>query len=115
MESRVFLLVFVFVFVGCNKDDENKASGISCDGSNLTYNAGISAIINPNCNNSNCHNAGSPHGDFTTYGGMQGVISSGAFNNRVLVSQDMPQGSATLTQSQLNKLKCWVDNGFPEN
>ena len=100
--------------LGCSKD-EKKVVGISCDGSNLTYNSGISAIINANCNNSNCHNSNSPHGDFTTFAGMQGVISNGTFNNSVLVKQDMPQGAATLTPSQLNKLKCWVDNGFPEN
>ena len=112
--SPALFLILIFLLASCSKDDEI-VSGITCDGSNLGYNSGISAIINSNCNSSNCHNSGSVHGDFTTYTGMSVVLRNGSFNNRVLVVQNMPQGSATLTKSQLNKLKCWVDNGFPEN
>ena len=108
----LFTCFFVFLSA-CSKDDE-KLTPV-CDGSNLTYNTGISAIINANCTASNCHNFGSSNGSFTSYSGMLGVIGNGAFNNRVLSVQDMPRGSATLTQGQLNQLKCWVDNGFPEN
>ena len=115
MYKLISFSVFLFIVLfGCSKDDE-KITGVACDGSNLAYNTGISTIINANCTNSSCHGGNSPHGNFTTYGGMQAVISNGAFNNHVLVKQDMPKGSAVLTQSQLNKLKCWVDNGFPEN
>ncbi len=111
----LFCCCFCFVVLTrCKKDDEKKVSGITCDGSNLTYNTGISTIINTNCNSSNCHNSGSPHGDFTSYGGLQGVIINGSFNNSVLIDQVMPQGS-TLSQDQLNKIKCWVDNGYPQN
>jgi hypothetical protein len=110
---RVLLFItLVFCFFACSKDDVNS---VECDGSNLTYNSGVSSIINSNCNASGCHNSGSPNGNFTSFSGLQGVIGNGTFNSRVLTKQDMPQGSATLTQSQLNKLKCWVDNGFPEN
>ncbi len=112
---KPLLVIFSFiVFFACSKDDD-EVTTTTCDGSNLTYNSGVSAIINSNCNASGCHNSGSQHGDFTTYSGLQGVTTNGAFNSRVIVLQDMPQGSAVLTQSQLNKLKCWVDNGFPEN
>lgn len=108
-------LVFLFILSsGCSKDEE-KTTETACDNSNLTYNSGVSSIINASCNASNCHNTGSPHGGFTSYSGLQPTFSNGSFNNRVLVSQDMPQGSATLSQDQLNKIKCWVDNGFPEN
>lgn len=112
-QKLLFISFLIVAFFSCKKDD--KITGIACDGSNLTYNTGISAIINANCNNSNCHNSGSSNGSFTSYAGLQGVIGNGKFNNRVLVSQDMPKGSATLTKNQLNKLKCWVNNGFPEN
>ena len=107
-----FILVAILCF-SCSKDD--KVTDVACDGSNLSYNTGVSDIINSNCNASGCHNSGSPHGSFTSFSGLQGVVNNGTFNQRVLVNQDMPEGSATLTESQLNKLKCWVDNGFPEN
>lgn len=107
----LMMLLSVSIF-GCSKED--KKMSVTCDGSNLAYNTGISSIINANCNNSSCHGSNSPHGSFTTYSGLQGVISNGAFNSQVIVNQTMPQGSS-LTQSELNKLKCWVDNGYPEN
>ena len=111
---RLTLLTSFFILIfACSKD--KKVSGITCDGSNLAYNTGVSDIINSNCNSSGCHNSGSQHGSFTSFSGLQGVIASGAFNSQVLIDQAMPQGSATLTKSQLDKLKCWVDNGYPEN
>lgn len=108
---RAFLLpVFFFCLFSCSKDDE----AIECDGSNLTYNSGISSIINSNCNASGCHGNASSNGDFTSYANLQGVINNGRFNNRVLITKDMPQGSS-LTDGQLSQIKCWADNGFPEN
>jgi hypothetical protein len=111
MRVQLFLPLFL-CFSACSKDD---VASVACDGSNLTYNSGVSSIINSNCNASGCHNSGSSNGSFTSFSGLQGVIGNGTFNSRVLSKQDMPQGSATLSQSQLNSLKCWVDNGFPEN
>lgn len=112
---RLSLLFFlIFTIFSCSKDEEEVVP-VVCDGSNLTYNSGISAIINSNCNASNCHGNNSSHGSYTSFAELQTVMNNGKFNSRVLITQDMPQGSATLTQSQLNKLKCWVDNGFPEN
>ncbi len=112
LNSFLFIFSFFLLF-SCSKDDEVLTP--SCDGSNLTYNSGISSIINSNCTNSGCHNSGSSNGSWTSYNGMQSSLNNGRFNSRVLVKQDMPKGSATLTQTQLNQLKCWADNGFLEN
>lgn len=96
----------------CSK--EEKKENISCDGSNLTYNSGVSSIINSNCTTSGCHGSGSSNGNYTTYSGLKSIINNGQFNKSVLVNQNMPKGSS-LSESELNKLKCWVDNGYPEN
>lgn len=112
--KKCTLLLFTTIFlIGCSKGDE-KITPV-CDGSNLTYSSGISAIINSNCNNSGCHNSGSSNGDYTSYVGLKGTLTNGNFNSRVLNRQDMPKGSATLSETQLNQLKCWVNNGYPEN
>jgi len=110
--KKLMFVFLVILFFSCSK--EEKKTSIACDGSNLTYNTGVSSIINNSCNSSNCHGSGSSHGSFTTYSGLQTVISSGSFNSSVLTNQNMPKGSS-LTQNQLNELKCWVDNGYPEN
>jgi hypothetical protein len=111
--TKSFLFLVVVVLFSCSKDEE-KSIAVACDGSNLTYNSGVSSIINSNCTDSGCHNSGSQHGGFTSYSGIKPLLTNGSFNSSVIVNQSMPKGSS-LTQSQLNKLKCWVDNGFPEN
>jgi len=85
-----------------------------CDGSKPTYNAGIKAIIDNNCTGSSCHVTGSPYGNFTSYAGMAPYINSGRFKVAVLEQQTMPKNK-NLTQDELNKLQCWVENNYAEN
>ncbi|MCB9234822.1 MAG: hypothetical protein H6581_24425 [Bacteroidia bacterium] len=85
-----------------------------CDGSTPTYTTEIQPIIESKCNGSGCHNAGSSAGDWTTYAKLKPILNNGRFESTVLVQQTMPLGSQ-LSQSQLNALQCWADNGFPEN
>ena len=113
MKIAPIFILFILFSLSCSKD-KNKVTGIACDGSNLAYNTGISAIINASCNASNCHGSGSSHGSFTSYAGLKPFLTNGSFNNSVLNNQNMPKG-ADLTKSQLDKIKCWVDNGYPEN
>lgn len=113
MTKRFALLAVlsVIIFASCKKDN-NKTP--VCDGSNPTYNADIRSIINSNCTSSGCHDAGSGDGDFTSYNGLEAVLNNGRFESEVLKNQTMPEGTS-LSESQLNKLQCWADNGFPEN
>lgn len=102
--SGIVTLVF-----SCNKTEPFVPV---CDGSSPTYDADVASIIQQNC--IQCHGSGSSNGDFSTYVGLSTVTSNGKFENEVLTNQTMPQ-SGSLTEAQLNKLKCWVENGFPEN
>lgn len=85
-----------------------------CNGGAPTYDNGISAIINSKCTNSLCHGPGAAQAEFTTYAGMSLSISNGNFNKKVLEDQSMPKNDF-LSQSQIDLVKCWVDNGYPEN
>ena len=104
-----FPLLVCAVLMSCKKDELHTPV---CDGSNPTYDADISLIIDQNC--IQCHGANSSHGDFTTYNNMNSVITNGKFEQEVLTDQTMPQ-NGSLSQEQLNKIKCWVENGYPEN
>jgi hypothetical protein len=106
-----FAIVIVALALSCKK---NKKLKPKCDGSNLTFNSGIKAIISNNCTASTCHPAGSPYGNFTTYQGLQPYIQNGLFKRDVLDLQIMPKNKK-LSQDDLNKIQCWVDNGYPEN
>ncbi|MDX2362357.1 MAG: cytochrome c [Crocinitomicaceae bacterium] len=111
MRVSYLLIAFLLLWVNfsCEKDE---LLTVECDGSSPTYDADISLIIQQNC--VQCHGSGSSNGSFTTFAGISTVTSNGKFEQEVLNNQTMPQ-NGTLSQDQLNKIKCWVENGFPEN
>jgi hypothetical protein len=92
----------------CKKDKSAGKLTPSCDGSSPTYNGSIKSILDSRCGSASCHP------NYTSYQGLSGILQSGDFKREVLTNQTMPEGSS-LTQEQLNKIQCWVDNGFPEN
>ena len=102
--STVAILTF-----SCNKSEPFVPV---CDGSSPTYDADISLIIQQNC--VQCHGSGSSNGNYSNFAGLATVISNGKFEQEVLTNQTMPQ-NGSLTEAQLNKIKCWVENNYPEN
>ena len=105
-----YLLVLMPFMVGC----KDKKLTPSCNGDTPTYDNGISAIINAECNTSTCHGTGSSQAEFTSYMGMALAISNGNFEKKVLIDQTMPK-NGFLIQDQIDLIQCWVDNGYPEN
>lgn len=87
--------------VACKKNQK-----VTCDGSAPTYDSYVQSVVNSNC--ISCHS------NYSTYSGLSSVTSNGKFEKEVLVNRTMPEGGS-LTQDELNKLQCWVENGFPEN
>ncbi|MCH8904063.1 MAG: hypothetical protein IIA45_09140 [Bacteroidetes bacterium] len=103
----------LLVSVSCKKPDLLIPN---CDLSNPTYDSDIKTIIDSYCTGGICHDAGSKRGDFTNYATMFPFLTADKFEERVLVLQDMPRGrSKVLTQEEIDKIQCWVDNGYPEN
>lgn len=105
----LFAKSIAFLTFSCNKTE---AFISVCDGSSPTYDADVAAIISQKC--LQCHGAGSSNGNYSTYSGLSAVTSSGKFEQEVLTDQTMPQ-TGSLSEAQLNQIKCWVENGFPEN
>jgi len=104
-----FAFAVIAIAASCNKTPEFTPE---CDGSTPTYDADISLIIQQNC--TPCHASGGSNDNYMTYSNLSGVISNGKFEKEVLTNQSMPQ-SSSLTEAQLNTIKCWVENGYPEN
>ncbi len=110
----VAIVIFALTISSCKKGGSTKLQPV-CDGSHPTYVANIKTIIEGNCNSSGCHNAGSSNGDFTSFSGMNAVITNGKFRRQVLTDQTMPNGSTRLSQKNIDKIQCWVNDGYPEN
>lgn len=113
--TLTFLIIAFSILIMTNACGKSDKITPVCDGSTPSYDADVASIINSNCTNGGCHNSGSSNGDFTTYAGMATVLNNGKFETQVLINMTMPQGSATLSEAQLNQIRCWVDTGFPEN
>jgi hypothetical protein len=101
---RFLLGIFTMVLLiwGCKKDNP------TCDGSDPSYDSDIKSIIDANCASSNCHPS------YSTYSGLESILDNGSFKEEVLDKQKMPRGK-NLSRDQLNKLQCWVENGYKEN
>jgi len=98
----------LILFTSCKKEKDSDKLTPTCDGSSPTYQSTIKSIIDSKCATPNCHST------FSDYSGLQPILQDGSFRREVLVDQTMPEGSS-LSQDQLNKIQCWVNNGFPEN
>ena len=101
--NSILFLVILSGVLSCNKS-KNKITPV-CDGSSPTYNSFVANFISTNC--ASCH-------DYSTYAKLSAITQSGAFTQFVLTDQSMPKNSS-ISDADLNKLQCWVDNGFPEN
>lgn len=103
MKNALFLLMILFAFTSCKKS-KGKISPV-CDGSAPTYTNFVANLISSKC--ASCH-------DYSTYAKLNVIIQSGKFTKEVLTNQTMPEGNS-ISEADLNKLQCWVENGFPEN
>ena len=108
MKKLVFTLLAAAVLSACKKDGTSGKLTPSCDGSHPTYNSSIKAILDARCGSASCH------ANYTSYSGLSGILQNGQFKREVLTNQTMPKGSS-LTQDQINKIQCWVNDGYPEN
>ena len=97
-------------FSGCKEEIVR----IPCDGSSPVWNGAVFEIVASSCLGSRCHSAGSPRGDYTEYSRILPTLLDNSFEIEVLETRRMPQ-DATLPDSALAILQCWVENGFPEN
>jgi hypothetical protein len=102
----LILLSSYLLFNSCAKKK------VECDGSTPTYISDIKAILDMHC--MSCHEQGSAKGDFSTYQKLLVVINNGSFDYEVLSRQSMPRGGK-LSNSELSKIQCWMENGWPEN
>lgn len=85
-----------------------------CDSLNVTFSGTVVPLLNANCTTPGCHSAGSGNGDYTTYAGIKAKVDNGTFKTRVIDDKNMPP-SGPLSPSDLDKLKCWLEDGAPNN
>lgn len=91
------------------------ASNSNCEG--ITYLKDIQPIIQNQCATSGCHVPGgeSPT-DLNSYSGIKAVADNGKLKQRALDgSPSFMPVSGRLPESMINKIRCWLDAGAPNN
>jgi hypothetical protein len=87
-------------------------SSVSRGDTGISWNAEIQTIMNTNCAVSGCHN-GNQSPNLSTLSGVQN--SKASVKSRT-GSRTMPPGGRTpLTDDQIKKIACWVDDGAKNN
>ncbi|MBC7861788.1 MAG: hypothetical protein IAF38_02365 [Bacteroidia bacterium] len=111
--SLITLICFLsfIIYFSCKKKDYKN---VDCSALPHTYSANIKPLINSNCAIPGCHVTGFPQGDFTSYSGVKASVNGGTFADAVLYKKTMPQSGA-LSKDDRQKIKCWIDEGAPNN
>jgi len=116
------LTVSVFLLIGflaCTKDiglnpDLQPKPLSACD--SVTFTDSIQPIMNASCTTPGCHDVGSLNGDLTTYAGVKAKVDNGSFQARVIDGTPTPMPPAGLLPAEeINRLKCWLAAGAPNN
>ncbi len=114
MKKVIIAFIGISIFlVSCTSDKEQPLS-VGCS-STIYFATDVKPIIDAAC--VGCHFAGAAAGgDFAVYSEIKGKVDNGSFKNRVFVLKDMPSaGSTPLTEGELGKLNCWLEQGAPNN
>ncbi len=116
--KKLVLSLFVISIVASTLFSCDKyQKGYDCTGQTPTYNNDIKAIYDANCATSGCHDPYSQAAgiDLSSY-----QTSIAANNDRILGCVEhssgfsaMPKNAGKLTDTQIKKLYCWMQNSKP--
>lgn len=121
MQKRFLLPAFsagVLILISCSKGSSTSGgssgggggTNVDCSTINAKFAADVAPIISSSCAINGCHN-GSQTPTLTTYAQISANASS--ISSQVQ-SGAMPKNS-TLSTTQKNIIKCWVQSGAPNN
>ena len=104
------------LLISCQKDP---VSTVDCTGIAVAYTTEIKPILDASCATSGCHNSSSHQAgiDLSTYNGVRNVSSQDRFLGSIQHKKGynpMPENSGQLSQSKIDMITCWVQNGAVE-
>ncbi|MBT8230765.1 MAG: hypothetical protein KJO50_10935 [Bacteroidia bacterium] len=112
----IFILVLsvVYIFYGCSTEEEGTLS--SCEILAVSYSEDITPILESKCSVPACHDIAFAYGDFTQYDDLKEKADNGRLWLRIVTSGSMPPaGNPQLTESELERFKCWIEDGALRN
>lgn len=108
----------LLLYIGVQACKKDTTSTISCTGVTPTYTTDIKPIYDSYCATSGCHSSSSGAAGIKLNSYANSIAAS---DSRILGSVQhssgynaMPQGSAKLSDTQIQKIYCWIQNGKPQ-
>ena len=103
--------------MSCKKDKTLNTS--SCD-TEISYNMDVVPIIQGSCMTGLGPGTGCHDSWITEYSNIVNYINNESWQNDIWVSYSMPKipnnfGIDSLTADEVQIMRCWVEQGFPEN
>lgn len=98
------------LIISCNKAEEVPIGDVDCN--TVTFSGTIEPLFTESC--LGCHGPTSVDGNLSDYDAIKVYADNGQLQNLVLTTRNMPIGKA-FTSEQLGQVKCWLDDGAPDN
>lgn len=124
LKKGTFILLIgllISFLVACSSDETDPIGGdqLDCSGVTSTFTADVKSIMDNNCATSGCHNSGTQANgiDLSTYDLVKSESSRARFLGSIRHESGfnrMPQGANKLSDANIEKIACWVENGAPE-
>ena len=109
--KKAISFLSLIVFFSCERvqiSDPKPVSADVVDCSKITLSKDIQPILNTNCMAPSCH----PF--FNNYQVLKVRADNGMLMYHTVTNKDMPLNSS-LSNSDIAKIKCWLDSGAPNN
>ena len=122
MKKAISISFIIGVLISsCYRDVEELLYPVNgtCDTNNIAYAATVVPILRSNgC--LGCHSGGAPSGNISLegYSNIRIVAQNGKLFGAISHSpgfSPMPQGGNKMSACNINKIKAWLDAGFPNN
>jgi uncharacterized membrane protein len=107
---KILTSSIVFGIISISSCAKDKAE-IPCD--TISFSQQVNTIITQNC--ISCHSSSAVMGSLENYTNIKAKADDGKLVDRVEKKMMPPSGSNPLTDSQIRTIKCWVNQGAPNN
>lgn len=120
--KKIGLICFVvtsFLLSSCLKDKTSPINPVECS-TIVSYSTDIVPIINSSCVNGQGAGTGCHDDWIFDYSNIVLYMQAGSWQNAVINTRAMPKipndfGIDSLTNDEYQIMKCWIDQGYPEN
>ncbi len=119
-KKGLFYFLGLIFLTSCLKDKTIKPINPECVGLTVSYNDNIKPLVAQSCATNQGPGTGCHDDWIFEYSNLYEVINSGMFEHKVFETGSMPQipnsfNIDPLTEEEINTLKCWIADGYPDN